>query len=197
LPRSPRRARGSTGASGTVTFAAAGGNLHGTSFATVRPTFASDRLLQELLSDGVVIRATPVSTGSSPVLTALITILPVLVIGGLVIWFFRRSSGAQGRSMLGSYGKSNAKRYDGAGQRTTFADVAGIDEATDELGEIVDFLRHPDRYRRMVGRWGMSRNIGLVSALPRPGEESMFAGGGLTSQRTLQAIDDEVKRLTD
>ncbi len=135
-----------------VTYVAVGGRLHGTIFATVRPTFATDRLLQELLSDGVVIRATPVSSGSSPLFTALITILPILLIGGLVIWLLRRSAGAGGRSMLGSYGKSNAKRYDAAGQRTTFADVAGIDEATDELGEIVDFLRHPDRYRRLGGR---------------------------------------------
>ena len=44
---------------------------------------------------------------------------------------------------------------------------------------------------------GMSPNIGMVSALPRPGEESMLAGGAVTSQRTLQTIDDEVKRLTD
>ena len=52
--------------------------------------------------------------------------------------------------------------------------------------------------RQMVGRWGMSDQIGLLSALPRPGEESFgFPGfGGVASQRTLELIDDEVKRIT-
>jgi cell division protease FtsH len=50
----------------------------------------------------------------------------------------------------------------------------------------------------MVGRWGMSEQIGLVSALPRPGEESFMLPGspGAASQHTLELIDDEVKRIT-
>jgi cell division protease FtsH len=73
----------------------------------------------------------------------------VLLIGGF-IWISSRASRAMsgGGGGLFGMGKSQAKRYDQAtvGQRVTFADVAGIDEAKDELVEIVDFLKEPARY---------------------------------------------------
>jgi cell division protease FtsH len=50
-----------------------------------------------------------------------------------------------------SFGRARARRYEDSEQRTTFADVAGIDEATEELEEVVDFLKHPDRYRALGG----------------------------------------------
>jgi cell division protease FtsH len=62
----------------------------------------------------------------------------------------RRASGMQ--SVLGSFGRSTACRYQPTGDRVTFADVAGIDEAKLELSEVVDFLRHPEKYRRLGGR---------------------------------------------
>ena len=135
-----------------ITYKTATGSSHGIEFSTVRPTFASDRLLQELLANGVQVRANPVSSGGSSVLTFLISALPFVLFIGIMIWFLRRRGGLGGRSMFGSIGQSKAKRYDAAGLRTTFADVAGIDEATDELSEVVDFLRHPERYRRLGGR---------------------------------------------
>src|SRR5437588_5078470 len=54
--------------------------------------------------------------------------------------------------MLGAFGRSKARRYEPGGDRVTFADVAGIDEAKAELTEVVDFLRHPEKYRRLGGR---------------------------------------------
>jgi cell division protease FtsH len=56
------------------------------------------------------------------------------------------------QSVLGSFGRSTACRYQPTGDRVTFADVAGIDEAKLELSEVVDFLRHPEKYRRLGGR---------------------------------------------
>src|SRR5438046_3564010 len=62
----------------------------------------------------------------------------------------RRAGNVQG--MLGQFGRSRARRYEPSGDRVTFADVAGIDEAKDELTEVVDFLRHPEKYQRLGGR---------------------------------------------
>src|SRR5438552_1145177 len=62
----------------------------------------------------------------------------------------RRAGNVQG--VLGSFGRSRARRYEPSGDRVTFADVAGIDEAKDELTEVVDFLRHPEKYQRLGGR---------------------------------------------
>src|SRR5213075_3062055 len=61
-----------------------------------------------------------------------------------------RAGNVQG--VLGSFGRSGARRYQPAGDKVTFADVAGIDEAKDELTEVVDFLRTPAKYRRLGAR---------------------------------------------
>src|SRR5690348_18044543 len=62
----------------------------------------------------------------------------------------RRAGNAQ--SVLGAFGRSSARRYEPSGARVTFADVAGIEEAKQELTEVVDFLRHPEKYRKLGGR---------------------------------------------
>ena len=54
--------------------------------------------------------------------------------------------------MLGGFGRSRARRVEASEQHVTFEDVAGIDEAEDELVEVVDFLRNPDRYRKLGAR---------------------------------------------
>jgi len=82
-----------------------------------------------------------------PILSMLI---PVLVIGGIFIWFTRNLQGANGRAM--QFGKSKARLQAEGGQRITFSDVAGIDEAKEELQEIVDFLRDPRKVTRLGGR---------------------------------------------
>ena len=69
--------------------------------------------------------------------------------------------------MLGSFGRSRARRYEPSGDRVTFADVAGIDEAKAELSEVVDFLRHPEKYSRLGAR--IPHGV-LLSGLPGTGK---------------------------
>jgi cell division protease FtsH len=81
----------------------------------------------------------------------LIQVLPILLIFGVLYWFiFRRmSAGASGALNMG---KNKVKIYDRKEMKTTFADVAGVDEAKAELREIVDFLSNPKKYQRLGGR---------------------------------------------
>ncbi|MGH2900146.1 MAG: ATP-dependent metallopeptidase FtsH/Yme1/Tma family protein, partial [Solirubrobacteraceae bacterium] len=117
-------------------------------FETVRPTFAQDdELLKLLLDKDVEINARSIDEGRSLLLTLLISFGPFLLIFGLIIYFVRRSGAAGGGAL--ALGRSKAKRYDASETRVTFEDVAGIDEVEDELKEIVDFLKNPDRYRKL------------------------------------------------
>ncbi|HVF79065.1 MAG TPA: ATP-dependent zinc metalloprotease FtsH [Solirubrobacteraceae bacterium] len=118
-------------------------------FETVRPTFAQDdELLKLLLEKRVEVNARPIDEGRSFLATLLISFGPTLLIVGLLIYFLRRSAAAAGGGAL-ALGRSKAKRYDASDTRVTFEDVAGIDEVEDELKEIVDFLKNPDRYRKL------------------------------------------------
>jgi cell division protease FtsH len=118
-------------------------------FQTVRPVFAQDdALLTLLLSKHVEVNARPVDQGRSFLATLLISFGPTLLIVGLLIYFLRRSAAAAGGGAF-ALGRSKAKLYDASATRVTFEDVAGIDEVEDELKEIVDFLKNPDRYRRL------------------------------------------------
>src|SRR5205807_7948357 len=56
------------------------------------------------------------------------------------------------QNLLGAFGRSSARRYQPGGDKVTFEDVAGVEEAKAELEEVVDFLRHPDKYRKLGGR---------------------------------------------
>jgi cell division protease FtsH len=118
-------------------------------FETVQPAFSQDdELLRLLIKQDVEINARPVVEGRSVLATILISFGPTLLIVALLIYILRRSTGAGGGGMMG-LGRSKAKRYDASKMRVSFADVAGIDEVEDELKEIVDFLKNPDRYRRL------------------------------------------------
>src|SRR5690606_20802020 len=77
-------------------------------------------------------------------------VLPVLLILGLWMFFFRRMSGAEGGIM--SFARSRAKIYADDDVKVSFADVAGADEATEELREIVEFLKNPTKYTTLGGR---------------------------------------------
>jgi len=136
----------------SVTYPAQNGTTS-TLFATTRPTFADDNLLNELLGEGAVVSAKPISSGSDLLLTIFGGVLPTVLLVGFWLWIIRRSWGqiSQGGGMF-SMGRSKAHKYETSAQRTTFAEVAGIEEAKGELAEVVDFLKHPDRYRRLGGR---------------------------------------------
>jgi cell division protease FtsH len=137
-----------------------------TEFKTERPSFARDDLLALLLSNRTVVTAKPPAKGASGLVSVLAGLLPILLLGGFVFWMMRRASGAGG-SMLGGMGRSKARKYAANEQRTTFDDVAGIDEATEELAEVVDFLKQPDRYRRLGGK--IPRGV-LLTGLPGTGK---------------------------
>src|SRR6185295_15655981 len=113
----------------------------------------------------VVVNAQPLQTTLPWWENILLNFGPTLLFLGLLVWLSRRATNAQ--SLLGSFGRSNARRYSPGGGRVTFADVAGIDEAKEELAEVVDFLRKPDRYRKLGGR--IPRGV-LLSGQPGTGK---------------------------
>src|SRR5207253_5133357 len=89
---------------------------------------------------------------------------PTIVLLLLLFFIFRRMSGSRA---AGALGRAKARRYEPGLETVTFADVAGIDEAKLELTEIVDFLRNPEKYRRLGGR--IPRGV-LLSGPPGTGK---------------------------
>jgi cell division protease FtsH len=138
-------------------------------FETEVPLFANRSELSKSLQDkGVVIEAEPVNQGRGILASLLLGFGPVLLLVGLFVWMARRAAGSGGpMGALGSFGRSRARRVEGSQQRVTFSDVAGIDESKAELTEIVDFLKNPDRYRRLGGR--IPRGV-LLSGAPGTGK---------------------------
>jgi cell division protease FtsH len=127
------------------------GSKASTEFQTEVPAFANTDSLSNLLeSKGVVVNAKPL-TGSIPWWeNLLLSFGPTILFIGLLVLLMRRAGNVQG--MLGAFGRSRARRYEPTGGRVTFADVAGIDEAKEELSEVVDFLRHPEKYVTLGAR---------------------------------------------
>jgi cell division protease FtsH len=122
-----------------------------TLFKTEVPAFANTDALSQLLQEKkVVINAEPLDTGAAWWVTLLVGFGPTILLVGLLVWISRRAGSMQ--NVLGAFGRSRARRYQPTGGKVTFEDVAGIDEAKDELREVVDFLRNPDKYRRLGGR---------------------------------------------
>jgi len=122
-----------------------------THFQTEVPAFANnDELSKQLQENGVVQNAEPLETGTPFLLNLLLGFGPTILFVGLLFWVMRRAGNVQ--NVLGAFGRSSARRYQPSGDRVTFADVAGIDEAKAELSEVVDFLRHPDKYLQLGAR---------------------------------------------
>jgi cell division protease FtsH len=117
-------------------------------FTTERPTFASDDLLTELSEEGATVRATPLVQQRGFLTNLLISFAPILLLVGFYVWMFRRQQGALGSLM----GGGKQKRVDPETVRVTFDDVAGIDEVEGEINEVVDFLKDPEKYRRLGAR---------------------------------------------
>ena len=118
-----------------------------TEFSTRQPPPPGDATLLPLLREKGVTVTAEGEARTPLLLTLLLSFGPAILIVALFFYLMRRSSGAA-TSALG-LGKSRARRYEGSGQRVTFDDVAGIDEAKTELIEIVDFLEEPERFRRL------------------------------------------------
>ena len=119
----------------------------GKSYYTINPR--DDQMTDRLLNAGVEIRGEPQESGGLSVF--LMNILPFLLLIG--VWFFfmnRMQGGGRGGAM--GFGKSKAKLLTEASGKVTFDDVAGIDEAKEELEEIVEFLRNPQKFSKLGGR---------------------------------------------
>ena len=129
-------------------------------FQTLRPAFADPGLEALLERKGVVIDAR--DEGGPSWLTVLIGFGPTLLLIGAFVWLSRRAASAAGGGGLFGLGKSRAKLYSETEKKVTFADVAGIDEAENELIEIVDFLKNPEKYQRLGGT--MPKGVLLVGA---------------------------------
>ncbi|MEU0228882.1 ATP-dependent zinc metalloprotease FtsH [Streptomyces sp. NPDC006284] len=141
-----------------------------TRFTTERPTFADDRLWEELTEHDVTVTAEPVVRQRSFLVNLLIALAPMLLL--VVLWIFiaRRMRGALGGGaggMLGRKAPPKPVELEAGEPRTTFADVAGIDEVEGELSDVVDFLKNPDEYRRMGAK--MPRGV-LLSGPPGTGK---------------------------
>jgi cell division protease FtsH len=137
-----------------------------TLFETEIPAFANNDALTSLLEEkDVVVNAQPLDTGAPWWQNLLLGFGPTILFVFLLFWLLRRAGNVQ--NALGSFGLSRARRYQPSGDRVTFADVAGIDEAKAELTEVVDFLRHPEKYRKLGGR--IPHGV-LLSGLPGTGK---------------------------
>ena len=125
-----------------------------TSFETEVPAFIDPaELTKSLAEQDVVINAEPPDTGRSLLPTLLLGFLPTILLVGFFVWLYRRQMGSGGGGVLGGFGRSTARRATrGAEERVTFEDVAGIDDAEDELVEVVDFLKNPQRYTKLGAR---------------------------------------------
>jgi cell division protease FtsH len=141
-----------TAIQGTFTEALSYGDSKPTKlFKTEVPAFANTNALTALLeTNDVTVNAEPLDTGPKWWQSLLLGFGPTILFLFLLFWLLRRAGNVQ--NALGSFGRSSARRYQPSGDKVTFADVAGIDEAKDELSEVVDFLRRPEKYRRLGGR---------------------------------------------
>lgn len=119
----------------------------GAHFKTYAP--ADPDLVATLRAKNVKIEAKP-AEGDSWWVTILVQWLPMLLLIGVWIFFMRQMQVGGGKAM--SFGKSRAKLLTESTHKVTFADVAGVDEAKDELEEIIQFLRDPKRFTRLGGR---------------------------------------------
>ncbi|MEV5310262.1 MULTISPECIES: ATP-dependent zinc metalloprotease FtsH [unclassified Streptomyces] len=140
-----------------------------TKFKTQRPAFADDQLWEDLARNDVTVTAEPVVQQRSLLANVLISLAPMLIL--VVLWIFiaRRMRPGMGGAggMFGRKAPPKPVELEPGQKRTTFADVAGIDEVAGELNDVVDFLKNPDAYRRMGAK--MPRGV-LLAGPPGTGK---------------------------
>src|SRR5579885_1784818 len=126
-------------------------NQTGTKFTTTIPNLTSEQTMKTLGDPQYGVKVNANSDNNNNLwLTLLLQWGPFVLLGIIIYFFIRRSSQAQ--NGIFSFGQSRARMYMGGKTKTTFADVAGVDEAKVDLEEVVDFLKNPDRYMRLGGK---------------------------------------------
>lgn len=108
-------------------------------------------LVSDLIKNGVTIEAKP-EEEQSFLMSIFVSWFPMLLLIGVWVFFMRQMQGGGKGGGLFSFGKSKARMLDETKERVTFADVAGCDEAKEEVSEIVDFLRDPTKFQNLGGR---------------------------------------------
>ncbi|GAA0526508.1 cell division protease FtsH [Rhizomicrobium palustre] len=122
---------------------------NGTQFTTTVPT-DNPALIPRLEAHKVSINIAKPDEGMSPLLNVLVSWFPMLLLIAVWVFFLRQMQSGGGKAM--GFGKSRAKLLTERQGRVTFEDVAGVDEAKDDLKEIVDFLKDPQKFQRLGGR---------------------------------------------
>jgi cell division protease FtsH len=122
----------------------------GAAFMTQAPDYPN--LVEKLSSKNVKITAVSDDGKMDSVWSVLLSWFPILLLVGVYIFFMRQMQGGGGRGGALGFGKSRARLLTEKTERVTFEDVAGIEEAKDELQELVDFLRDPQKYQRLGGK---------------------------------------------
>jgi ATP-dependent Zn protease len=154
---------------------------NGVAYTSQIPTALNDNAISPLLLTHRV-QVTGTSSSSSSVASLLFSLWPLLLLVGVFVWFARR-----GRKQLGgimSIGRSKAKLYDEQRPATRFADIAGYEGSKAEVMEVVDYLKHPQRYAR----------AGAVGPKGVPSRDDPFAGRPY-AEGTQRSIDQEVAKL--
>ena len=124
----------------------AGELTDGTSYETTFVAEYADELVDELKKAGVTVESDP-QAPNELIGTLVTVILPVLLIGGVLLFVMNRSQGGGGRVM--QFGRSKHKTVNKDAPKTSFADVAGVDEAIEELQEVKDYLQNPGKFQAM------------------------------------------------
>jgi cell division protease FtsH len=127
-----------------------GTTAQGKKFTTYAPT--DPWLVSDLLKNNVIVDAKP-KQKQSLFMSIFISWFPMILLVGVWIFFMKQMQGGGGKGGGPfSFGKSKAKQLDKTNNKTTFADVAGCDEAKEEVAEIVEFLREPSKFHKLGGK---------------------------------------------
>ena len=179
-----------------------GNNIEGIlSDGTVFNTYAPNdpNLVEKLTSKGVSITASPIDDKMPSLLGVLLSWFPMLLLIGVWVFFMRQMQGGKGGAM--GFGKSKAKLLSESRGKVTFNDVAGIDEAKEEVEEIVEFLKNPRKFRRLGGKIPKGALLidNPVSSAPGFIVKNVYVLPGVPKilQAMFNGLEDKIKGVTN